>query len=201
MAPIDLFFCLAALLVGVVAQRVFDALERNERWRRWRMARLQVTRIVDAKPGARVKLRGRAEPLEGLLAAPLSGQQALAWILTLRHTAAGARQKAQREAVCDFRVRDESGEVIVRGARAAVVCTLPAAAPLRTPSPSLARVLDDVGVEKRWIGTRWAPDVAEATIPPRALITLVGVVGRAGGTTIISGDEAAPLYLTPEPEA
>jgi hypothetical protein len=197
MAPIDLFFCLTALIVGVIAQRVILWLEGNERWRRWRMTRLPITRIADAQPGVRVKLRGRAAPLDGALKAPLSGAPALAWLVTLRHMAAGRRRQAQREHACDFRLRDESGDVVVRAARVAVVCTLPLAAPLGTPaSPVLARVLADVGVEERWLGTRWAPEVAEGLIPPEAMIEVVGVLRRDEDARTVSGDEAAPLYLT-----
>jgi hypothetical protein len=197
MAPIDLFFCLTALAVGVVAQRVLLWLEGNERWRRWRMARLPITRIADAQPGARVKLRGRAAPLDGALESPLSGAPALAWLVTLRHIAAGRRRQAQREQACDFRLRDESGDVVVRAARVAVVCALPAAAPLGTPAPpSLARLLADVGGEARWLGTRWAPEVAEGLIPPGATIVVVGVLRRGDGAGVLSGDESAPLYVT-----
>jgi hypothetical protein len=196
MAPIDLFFCLTAFIVAVIAQRVLLWIEGNERWRRWRMARLPLTRIADARPGARVKLQGRAEPIAGLLRAPLSDAPALAWLITLRHIASGRRQQAQREHACDFVLRDDSGMVLVRGVRAAVVCALPVATRLEVPPPSLARVLADVGVERRWLGTRFAPEVAEAVIAPDATLVVMGVVHSADGERVMSGAESAPLYVT-----
>jgi hypothetical protein len=195
MAPIDFVLCMTALIIGVVAQRVLLALERNERWRRRKMARLPVTRIADVRSGVRVKVRGHVRPLDGALTAPLGGGRALAWLLSLRHTAGGRRRTTQLERACDFRLCDDSGEAIVRANQAAIVCALPAGVPLTSAPPSLSPLLEHAGVERRWLGTRWTPEAAEAVIAPDSVVTVVGVARRDGDTLVISHDEAAPLYL------
>lgn len=197
MAPIDFVFCLSALIIGVLAQKVILAIERNPRLRRRRIARQSLARIADVTPGMRVKLRGQAQPPAAPLIAPLTGRAVLAWMLVVRHFVGGREREARLDHACDFLLRDESGEVLVRGARAAVVCAAGEPALVAEPSPSLARRFAELGVASRWLGTRWAPRAAEGVLACDAHVTVFGLARRDGATLIIDADEESPLYLAP----
>jgi len=84
------------------------------------------TSIADARPGSVIKIVGRAEAVEGLVEAPLSGRSAIAFVTRVHihsstREADGVHLYRDEKRAQDFLVRDATGVALVRAAHADVV--------------------------------------------------------------------------------